>query len=224
MSKKSIIDILCVSDTHNCILEKLPLLASDLLIFSGDCCFSGSLEGVCLFNNMLEIIKDRFDKIIYVPGNHDRIFEKDTLLAKASLTNAEVLINEDITYNGFKIWGSPITPEFNNWAFNRKRGAEIRRYWDAIPKDTDILITHGPPLGILDTIAVSFPHLGCEDLFDVVTNDVKPKLHVFGHIHGGYGTFESVDTCFVNASIMDERYYPRNRPIKLSMSLDKVCL
>ena len=109
---------------------------------------------------------------------------------------------------GIRFWGSPITPEFCNWAFMREP-RDIGRHWDAIPDDTDVLITHGPPHGILDQCPDS---VGCEQLLEAVKR-VGPKVHAFGHIHEGHGILEKDGTTFVNASIMDGRYRPVNAPI-----------
>jgi len=118
--------------------------------------------------------------------------------------------------DGIKLWGSPWQPEFCNWAFNLPRGEALREKWQMIPEDTDVLITHGPPLGILDNIAGG-PALGDADLLDEVTNIVKPKVHIFGHIHDGYGTQREGETTFVNASLLDEWYNVANTPIEVTL-------
>jgi Icc-related predicted phosphoesterase len=87
--------------------------------------------------------------------------------------------------HSFKVYGSPWQPEFCDWAFNVNRGPEIKRYWDKIPVDTDILITHGPPLGFGDLTSDGF-HCGCSDLLDRVLAH-PPRVHIFGHIHEAYG-------------------------------------
>jgi Icc-related predicted phosphoesterase len=87
------------------------------------------------------------------------------------------------------------------------RGLSALRYWDLIPYNLDVLITHGPPFGILDQTAPGDPHLGCEELFNAI-EEKKPRVHLFGHIHGGAGTFENGATRFVNAAYLNERYKP----------------
>jgi Icc-related predicted phosphoesterase len=114
--------------------------------------------------------------------------------------------------NGIKIYGYPITPEFMDWAFNRKTGKEISQHWNKIPAETDILITHGPPFGILDTNRNEY-RTGCEDLLETV-NKIQPKYHLFGHIHEAYGMVQNEKTTFINASILDERYRIKNTPIQ----------
>jgi Icc-related predicted phosphoesterase len=98
-----------------------------------------------------------------------------------------------------------------DWAFNLQRGPALREKWALIPEGTDVLITHGPPFGILDWTARG-ERVGCEDLLEAVRR-VKPRLHVFGHIHEGYGEHEQDGTRFVNASICTEAYQPTNAPI-----------
>ena len=97
--------------------------------------------------------------------------------------------NGDMPEENVKIYGSPWQPEFYNWAFNLPRmGEELKAKWAAIPEDTDILLTHGPAQGHLDTSGPPYnePLLGCE-LLAARIEEIKPKIHVCGHIHGGYG-------------------------------------
>ncbi len=87
------------------------------------------------------------------------------------------------------------------------RGTSAKRYWNFIPDNLDVLVTHGPPFGILDETAPGKAHLGCEELLNAV-KEKKPKVRLFGHIHGGAGTFDNGDTRFVNAAYLNERYRP----------------
>ena len=111
-----------------------------------------------------------------------------------------------------KFWGSPWQPWFYDWAFNLNRGHDIKQKWDLIEHDVDVLITHGPPYGILDKTIHEQTHVGCEELKKCVLR-LKPKLHVFGHIHEGYGTYRMGDTVFINACILNVHYQPVNKPI-----------
>jgi Icc-related predicted phosphoesterase len=132
------------------------------------------------------------------------MFESHPEKARSFLTNAIYLENSGVELEGLKFWGSPVQPEFNSWAFNVKRGAAIRRYWDKIPMDTDVIVTHGPPFGILDQSRSR--HLGCEE-FAKTVNKIVPRLNVFGHIHGGRGYFLGKNgTQFVNASVLNDLY------------------
>jgi len=155
---------------------------------------------------------------IVIAGNHDQMFERHPGAARELLTNATYLENSGTEVAGLKIWGSPVQPEFNNWAFNVARGAAIRRYWDMIPESTNILITHGPPFGVLDQSHLTSEHLGCEELAKAVAH-IKPKFHVFGHIHGGHGGLTANGTRFLNSSVVNERYLLVYKPHVIVMNV-----
>ena len=104
---------------------------------------------------------------------------------------------EVIVAGGYKIYGSPC--QSASWAFNRSRGEASAQTWKKIPSDTDILLTHGPPIGHGD-LCTNGKREGCVDLLANVTDRVKPLFHVFGHIHEGYGATTNGTTTFVNAS------------------------
>jgi Icc-related predicted phosphoesterase len=87
-------------------------------------------------------------------------------------------------------------------------------HWKLILVNTDVLVTHGPPFGILDLIGDE--HVGCDQLLKEV-NKVKPKVHLFGHVHEVYGCLEGRDTKFINASILDDRYEVRNLPVSFEL-------
>jgi len=197
--------LVVISDTHGLHnrIEGLP--DGDVLVHAGDFMNSGrDLQEILSFNHWLG--EQPFTHRVVCGGNHDRYFETSPQQAQALLTNAIYLENTAVTIRNVRFWGSPYTPEFLNWAFMYPRGSSAR-YWDQIPNDLDVLITHGPPFGILDQTAPGEPHLGCEELFMAVL-EKKPKVHLFGHIHGGAGTSENGATRFVNAAYLNERYKP----------------
>jgi len=117
-----------------------------------------------------------------------------------ALKDCIYLEDSSIQIEGYNIYGSPYTPEFCNWGFNVERGELLKKRWEKIPSNTDILITHGPPLGIGD-ITTEGIHVGCTDLLHRV-EELEPKLHVFGHIHEAYGLYQlnNKKTIFANAS------------------------
>ncbi|MCY7348663.1 MAG: hypothetical protein LH614_20935, partial [Pyrinomonadaceae bacterium] len=123
-----------------------------------------------------------------------------------------------VEIENLKIYGSPWQPRFFDWAFNLMRGAELARKWKLIPDKVDILITHGPPFGILDEVPRQYfiENTGCEELRKRV-EEVRPKLHIFGHIHCGYGETEKFGVKFINAANCDESYAPVNAPITFEM-------
>jgi Icc-related predicted phosphoesterase len=200
----SCLRIVCISDTHGQ-HAKLQLPEGDILVHAGDfMTYGDSPKEVTDFNQWLGQQTHRYKVVI--AGNHDWIFERHPAAAQELLTNAIYLENAGMEIDGLRFWGSPVQPAFNNWAFNINRGAAIRRYWKMIPEGTDILVTHGPPFGILDQSHSLTPHLGCEELAKAVVK-IKPRLHIFGHIHGGHGQMKSSNgTEFVNASVLDEAY------------------
>jgi predicted phosphohydrolase len=201
--------IVCISDTHGQ-HAKLSVPDGDVLIHAGDfAAFGDTPIEIIDFNLWLGTLPHRHKVVI--AGNHDWMFERHSGAARELLTNAIYLENSGTELAGLKIWGSPVQPEFNNWAFNVARGAAIRRYWKMIPASTDVLITHGPPYGVLDTAHPTTAHLGCEELAEAVQK-IRPRLHVFGHIHGGHGQQCSDGIQYANASVVDEAYRLVNAP------------
>ncbi len=192
-----------ISDTHGQ-HEKLLLPKGDVLIHAGDISMRGDELSIINFLNWFS--HQNYQYKILIAGNHDFYFERasNEEIEKIIPENVIYLNNSGTTINNLKIWGSPITPWFFDWAFNRYRGEQIQRYWDLIPNDTDILITHGPVSGILDSTKKG-EHVGCEDLLNRV-NKIKPRVHICGHIHEAYGASENFGTKYINASVLNEKY------------------
>lgn len=122
-----------------------------------------------------------------------------------------VLNDSGFEFDGVKIWGSPITPWFHDFAFNRHRGMRIRPHWDMIPDDTNILVTHGPPMGILDLTSRGI-YAGCQDLLERIKQLKQLKLHLFGHIHEAHGIVTDEGMTYSNASMMNLQYYFTQHP------------
>ena len=214
--------ITLISDTHTKhqnLNSDLP--GGDILIHSGDFMNSGyDKEDVTDFFDWFSSIKG-YDKKIFIAGNHDRILENDPTWSTLTIKDYPNLIYlQDEGYSIYdieddssvKLYGSPWQPEFNGWAFNLPRnGEEMKARWDAIPTDTDILVTHGPPFGYHDIPGGQSIRVGCEMLRHRV-DELKPKIHVFGHVHGGYGYYFNGYTHFFNASVLNERYNYTNKP------------
>ena len=107
------------------------------------------------------------------------------------MTNCTYLEDESLHLLGIKFYGSPWQPRFSNSAFNLTRGSELRSVWDKIPSDTEVLITHSPPLGVLDLCRKHTAdggtrpagRCGCEDLLRQVVGRVRPRYQIFGHVH-----------------------------------------
>lgn len=206
--------IVCISDTHLMHLRTpINVPRGDVLVHAGDATFSGRKEEIRAFAGWFLALPH--EEKIFVPGNHDWGFDLAPVEAAKLLPGVHVLHDSGVTIDGVRFWGSPYQPEFMNWAFNLPRGEPLKRHWDMIPEGTDVLITHGPPHGIGDLVPRG-EKVGCEALRDAVVR-VKPKLHVFGHIHCGYGVYQPGATKFVNASVCNEAYEPVNAPIECDL-------
>ncbi len=217
-----------ISDTHG-LHERCnsDLPVGDVLIHAGDFMNSGiySVEAVRFLDWFNSI--EGYNTKVLIAGNHDRMFEDRPELAQELILSypdikylqddrLEVMIGKE----SIVIYGSPWQPEFCNWAFNLPRnGEELEKKWKKIPSDVDILITHGPPYGHLDIPGGKNIRVGCEILREV-TDSIKPKIHVFGHIHGSAGIKSTDDTHYINASILNEEYQYSNPPISIQWSRD----
>lgn len=212
--------ITLISDTHTKHKQLNGLLpGGDLIIHAGDMSSMGYKHEIQQFLKWYNGL-DNYTNKIFIAGNHDWGFQNEPDMCKELLEfydkvtylqdNIEV-IGEDYE-TAVKVYGSPWQPEFYNWAFNLPRqGDELQEKWNNIPLNTDILVTHGPGWGKVDTVIGQGIPLGCELLGERV-KVVKPKIHVCGHIHTGYGYVFDGDTHYFNAAVLDERYYCTQKP------------
>ena len=207
--------IVFISDTHGQHRKIKNLPKADLIIHGGDVSKLGKDHEVEDFIHWF--LRLDYAHKIFIAGNHDFYFEdySPDFIQKKLTSNCHYLCNSGVEIEGVKIWGSPITPTFFNWAFNEDRGKAIEKYWNMIPIDTDILLTHGPVKGILDR-TISDINAGCEDLLNTVKK-VKPKFHLFGHIHEAYGKEKVKETTFVNGSLLNEKYELVNSPVEIDL-------
>lgn len=209
-----------ISDTHTK-HDKLNgfLPGGDILLHSGDLTSRGYITEIKNFMKWYDNINN-YDTKVFIAGNHDFGFQDDNQKLRGLLTGYKTIdyLQDDWMMVGeeyekmVKIWGSPWQPEFYNWAFNLPRGEKIKEKWDMIPVDTDILITHGPPFSKLDYVPYDNINVGCEELMKRV-EEVKPKIHVFGHIHEGHGYVFDGNTHYINAAVLNGRYEFRNKPL-----------
>ena len=211
--------LVAIGDLHteyDYITEDVP--DGDVLICTGDACGYGEEYELGLFIKWFDKFPHKHK--IYVAGNHDWPLER-LPYTKDYFKDIGVHYLEDsgITLKGVSFYGYPWTPEYNNWAFNLPRdGRQLTQRAKAIPNDTDVLITHGPPHGICDK-EYNKGHLGCKALLKQVLK-VKPKVHVFGHIHNGYGRDENEDTRFYNVAIQFGNFANRrfNKPTEIILN------
>ena len=204
--------VVCISDTHE-LHRDFALPDGDLLIHAGDFTFWNHVSKFQDFNNWLGELPHRHKVVI--PGNHDRAFSQDPRF-RAMITNAALLINEGVRVCGLNIWGSPVTCDDAAYGYTTRE--ERAKLYASIPADTHILVTHGPPYGILDREPGSPKREGCTELRLAVMR-LQPRLHVFGHVHAGYGTCATEKTLFMNAALLGWTGDIENRPIVMDITL-----
>jgi predicted phosphohydrolase len=187
--------LVCVGDTHGYHGET-AVPDGDILVHAGDLTRYGDLADVEEFDRWLGSLPHPHKLVI--AGNHDWCFQTHPAEARRRLTNAVYLQDGAAGVAGLKFYGSPWQPWFLDWAFNLPRGPDLAAKWGLIPDDTDVLVTHGPPFGVLDRTRRG-ERVGCADLLARVRT-MRPRLHVFGHIHEAAGVARDGDTLFVNAA------------------------
>ena len=214
--------IVCISDTH-CQLHKISIPDGDVLVHAGDLTYSGTIQEISKELIELSKHKDRFKHIVLVAGNHDWLFQRNPSLAEQICKDNGITYLQDsgVEIEGIKFYGSPWQPAFRNWAFNLDRAdGELKAKWDLIPSDTQVLITHSPPMNILDGVErfngkkceFEIEHVGCFDLYNRIQELKDLRISVFGHIHCARGDIEVGNVQFVNASICGEDYRPTGTP------------
>jgi len=204
--------LVLISDSHG-LHNQLRLPSGDMIIHAGDVSSRGTEEEVIEFLEWFGNLDYRHK--VFIAGNHDFFFENILPEKITEMIPPSVIYLNDsgITIEGVKIWGSPITPWFFDWAFNRNRGEEIKKHWDLIPENTDILITHGPVHGILDDTTKG-ETVGCKELLKKIKK-TNIKLHIFGHIHEAYGKRIVDGVHYINASVLDIQYRQVNPQISI---------
>jgi Icc-related predicted phosphoesterase len=217
------ISITAVSDLHGFLPQ---LEGGDLLIIAGDLTARDDDAGYLKFYSWLH--KQNYKRFIVIAGNHDNLIQKGETFID-SLDQTSYLCDSGTEFEGLKIWGSPWTKSFPGMnpkakAFTVDTERELAEKWALIPADMDILVTHSPPWGVLDRCDFSEGefsafHAGSIALADSVLRMKPPlKLWVWGHIHESYGrdgVIRGMNCIMVNASHVNERYEPVNKPIRI---------
>lgn len=240
------IRILVISDIHNQ-QDKLELPKADLLVVAGDFTDTGSYKELENFFDFLFKNKHKFEKIVVVPGNHELTLDKEFYLkygeryyhkenpldpdiAKSIVERQEhfeFVCDSEFEFKGLKFWGTPWIPAIGRWAYTIPNKEFAEKKFSEIPEDTDVLISHAPPHGVLDQITsigrerdsetgeikviYETESTGSKELLRRVA-EVEPRLHLFGHVHESHGWVLHKNTLFVNASIMDKSHQPNNLP------------
>jgi len=236
------VTFVCISDTHSD-HQSMHIPPGDVLIHAGDFTRYGLVSEVEEFNSWLGKLPHTHK--IVIAGNHELSFDplkieecreymtqvgevadcsKTVTDIKSLLTNCIYLEDNQVEIFGIKLYGSPWQPRYSDSAFSLNRGEELLRYWEMVPTDTDILVTHSPPLGVGDKCQKHnedgstrpFGRSGCQDLIQQVVERIRPRFHIFGHVHEGYGMYKNKETTFINAASCNKKYQAVNKPITFS--------
>lgn len=207
-----------ISDTHGH-HDKVKLEGGDILFHSGDISLRGKMSDTLSFFDWFA--RQPYQFKCFITGNHDILFDSPyrDIVYRDMPTSIIYLENSGVTLEDINIWGSPVTPRFNNHAFNVDRGAAISEYWKRIPTETDILLTHGPANKVLDSNYLQEP-TGCEELAELFrAGEHDIKIHSFGHIHESRGVernyYGSNSTIHINASSMNQRLTATYPPVNV---------
>ena len=212
--------ITAIADLHG---HQPSIPPCDLLLIGGDILMGGSEapDQFGVLHNvigpwMLEQILGGVGQVVAVAGNHDFIFQQQP--ERIPPFPWTYLEDSGVEIDGLKIWGSPWQLPFYDWAYNLEE-EDLAKKWAMIPDDTDILLTHSPPFGYCDR--TGHGNAGSRTLLKRV-KEIQPMLHVFGHIHVGYGVRKTKQTTFVNAALVNSRYELKNRPVEFLWSDGKL--
>ena len=204
-----------IADTHG-LHDEIKLKFGTILIHAGDISEYGTEEEIISFLQWFS--KQPFEYKIFIAGNHDLFLEECTATKRKKIIRKDIIYlqNSGVEIEGLKIWGSPVTPYFLGMAFNARPGKDIKKIWNKVPHDTDILITHGPPKGILDD------DFGCEELLNALPM-INPKIHCFGHVHGCNDRKKLNKSLFINAALvnrlepLEQEYFIAEIPIFIDL-------
>jgi predicted phosphohydrolase len=205
-----------MADIHGQHLES-PIPDGDILVVAGDITPFGLLSDLDPFNAFLGSLPHRHK--IVIAGNHDFCFQDFPEDCRKRLSHATYLQDQALSVMGLNFYGSPWQPWFLDWAFNLPPGKPLKEKWDLIPKDTDVLITHGPPYGYGD-LSSEGKRQGDPELLSAIKR-VKPRVNVFGHIHEDYGRWKVGNTLLINASVCNYQYQAVNPPVVVTITPKK---
>ena len=220
------VTVAMVSDMHGYLPPAGMIPDADLLVIAGDLCpltdHSETRQELWIMSTFRDWLNEVYEfqpllKIVGVAGNHDFVAEAPGGYEMMSSLPWKYLEDEGTEIKGLRIYGSPYSNQFGRWAFMEPE-EELAERWSWIPRNLDILITHGPAKRLLDRVNNDWhaddPHVGSTNLRQVI-EDVKPRLHVTGHIHESYGSTVHHDTVIYNASWCNEHYNNDHNPIQV---------
>lgn len=190
--------ILHISDTHGQHRQLTDLPEADVIVHSGDFTFAGTIEEATDFMDWFCDLPYKYK--VFIAGNHDHCLYEAEL--EGLDNNTYYLCSSSIEIEGIKFHGVPMF--MGDVLENR-----YVDYIASIPNDVDVLISHQPPMGIMDLSRKV--HYG-ESLLLRQVKINPPRLHLFGHIHDAYGQVQEDGVIFSNAAIVDDQYVLTNTP------------
>ena len=206
--------LVIISDTHTR-HEELETLAGDVLIHCGDFCNGFIQNESDLFEIDRWFGEQPFERILCTGGNHDFVAQQRRESGEPVFENAIYLEGEAYEYGGLTFYGAPWIPRLEGWAYCLPDD-ELAEQWKRIPQDTDVLITHTPPAGILD-IPSAGHSVGCSSLRAAIEDLPSLRIHCFGHVHASYGQWDEMQITFYNAAVVGSNYAVKNSPIVVEL-------
>jgi Icc-related predicted phosphoesterase len=194
-----------VADTHKRHRE-IAIPPCDLLIHCGDICSFQADDARVLDDADMWFAEAPASHVICIGGNHDFMLHR----REFRFSQATYLEDSLTEIAGLRIYGSPWCPDLSGFAFFASEPDLIAR-WRAIPSGIDILITHTPPQGILDLPSDGTTHLGCPWLRQELQR-IRPRLHVFGHIHASHGQTTIDGVTYANAAVVGGPHFEVRQP------------
>lgn len=196
--------IVALADTHLFNHSGYDIPDGDILVHAGDMCRSGDFRELQEASEWINSLPHP-NKVV-IAGNHDWAFVRRPEQAQLLFSTVNYLQDSEATVAGIRFYGAPWQPEFLGWAFNLPRGEPMAEVWGKIPTGIDVLVTHGPPLGFGDRTYAD-ERVGCADLIARI-RVVKPRVHLFGHIHQDGGNWLEHATTFLNVTTNECRRSP----------------
>ena len=204
--------LVAISDTHG-LHGELEIPAGDVLVHAGDFTMHGAMGEVAAFNDFLAA-QPHAHKLV-IAGNHDFCCEGNAAEIRAAFTAASSLQDESVEIEGWRFYGSPWQPWFMDMAFNLREDSARAAAWASIPAATDVLVTHTPPGGTGDLTSLG-EYVGCTEL-PAALRRVRPRVHLFGHIHEAYGVREMDGTVYANACSCNLSYEAVQPPLVIDL-------
>lgn len=223
--------IIGISDTHG-ETSKIEIPACDILLHAGDICpdayakvWTRKHPVLCVdwlhdvwLPWITPMLNDGWIKeVAFTWGNHDWTQSIPSDAFRFLPPNVHLLVDEEVTLGGLRVWGTPWSNQYRNWAWMHESW-DLAAFYDRIPSGVDIILSHQPPRGD----AARFPDfdtgvmltVGSAELVSTMAR-VAPKAVVCGHVHSGHGVYHYDGVKVYNVSVVDEAYRVVHAPTEI---------